>query len=194
VLWDLPNVCQREKMLNGFVFGPASSVRTPWYLKLDTDSAAVAHGDWLQMQWFVPSDDGKPPVFVTSPWSYTKPADAIERLDAWAESVPGLSEFPALNLHPQPGSQLLAHKRIISWCFFGLTQWTTVMASYCAGRLPTGSQDTFLWYCAARRGEFFRTVRMSKFGWKHIASTRRLRAACNAALTSVHPDTEGKST
>lgn len=182
VLWDLPNVDQREKMLSSLVYGAARHVKTAWYLKLDTDAVAVEPGPWLQPAWFEPALDGRLPVFITSPWRYTKPPDAIDRLDHWAESVPELRSYPPLEIHPKPGWSRVSHPRIISWCFFGNTAWTREIAAYCEERLPVPSQDTFLWYCAARRGDFFRRIRMASFGWRHIGCRGRLRAASATAL------------
>lgn len=181
-LWDQPHVEQREKMLSSLVFG-TRHVDTPWYLKLDTDAAAVAPGAWLDSRWFNPDAAGHSPVFVSSPWSYTKPADTIDRLDTWGAGRPELQSFPPLALHQNPGWSRVVHPRIISWVFFGATEWTGNMAAICDGRLPVPSQDTFLWYCAARRGDFFRTVRMTRYGWRHIGCRRRLQAACEAALS-----------
>lgn len=66
------DVTQREKMLSGLVFGAAQHVKTPWYLKLDTDTVALKPGDWLQDSWFGTNDAGQLPVFVSNPWGYTK--------------------------------------------------------------------------------------------------------------------------
>ena len=182
VLWHMASVSQRDKMLNGLVFKTAEMVKTEWYLKLDTDAAAVQKANWIQPLWFEPNDEGAKPVFVTNPWGYTKPPDAIEQLDRWGDTVPDLQAYPRLNLKPKPGADLVSHRRIISWCFFGSAAWTREVSSYCPDRLPVPSQDTFLWYCAARRGDFYRTVRMSRVGWRHVSSTRRLRWTCDEAL------------
>lgn len=181
-LWSMQGVAQRDKMLSGLVLATAKYVNTPWYLKLDTDTAAIASDEWLLPKWFEPDAKGRRPVFVTNPWGYTKPPDAIERLDRWGDTVPALQGTQRLNLRPQPGSGVLRHRRIISWCFFGNTTWTREMASYCPNGLPVASQDTFLWYCAVRRGDFFYAVRMANFGWRHISHRRRLQKTCRQVL------------
>ena len=182
--WNMPGVGQREKMLTGLVLGTAEHVRTPWYLKLDTDVAAVRPADWLQPGWFRPDDQGREPAFVASPWSYTKPADAIRRLDDWGDAQPALRSHARLDLKPEPGGSLIRHRRIISWCFFGRTDWTGEVALACRGRLPVPSQDTLLWYWARRRGDFYRAVNMACYGWRHIHRTRVLRSACSRALAA----------
>jgi len=193
--WVMPDASQREIMLSGLVFATASHVTTPWYLKLDTDCAAMAPARWLDDRWFAPDEDGRLPTFVTEPWGYTKPPDAIVRLDAWGDTVPELQRYPRLDLRPQPGASLLRHERIISWCFFGNTAWTRRVASYCQGRLPVPSQDTYLWYCAARQGDLFRTARMAQLGWRHLHRRDALRNACRKALwawTQGRPDSGPK--
>lgn len=189
--WTIAGVSQREKMLSSFVFAAAEHVHTPWYLKLDTDAVALQSCPWLQSEWFEADPQGRLPVFISSPWGYTKPPDAIQRLDDWADHVPDLSRFSRLNLVPQPGSNLLSHRRIISWCFFGNTAAVRLAASYCSGKLPVPSQDTFLWYCAARRGDYYRTVRMKKYGWSHVSRYRRLKEICGEATALV--DAAGES-
>lgn len=187
VMWDLPGAEQREKMLNALVLATAREVQTPWYLKLDTDTVALHPGDWAPDAWFAP-DEGRLPVFVSQPWAYTKPPDAIVRLDAWGDTVGGLREHARLDLVPWPGWSMVRHRRIISWCFFGHTAWTRRMAALCDGRLPVPSQDTFLWYCAARRGEFYRRVSMTSAGWRHLHQRRSLIAAADYALQTAERD------
>ncbi len=194
VLWHLDHAGQREKMLNGFVFAVAEHVATPWYLKLDTDAVALRSDDWIDSQWFLPDSQGRLPMFIASPWGYTKPSDAIQRLDEWGDGIKGLSEHPRLNLPVVPGSSLVAHPRIISWCFFGRTDSTRHAAALCGGRLPVPSQDTFLWYVAKRRGEFFRRFPMKRYGWEHASSRKRLEQLCEFALgkraVTAHQESE----
>jgi hypothetical protein len=182
VAWNQNGVSQREKMLTGLTLGPGRYVTTQWYLKLDTDVVATRPDCWIRPEWFAPDCTGRQPVFISSPWGYTKPADAIARLDQWAASVPELAAYPSLNLPARPGARLVAHRRIISWCFFGDTAWTRQMAAYCGGRLPVPSQDTYLWYCAARRGDCYRRINMKHSGWLHIQRRRALDQACQNAL------------
>ncbi|MCI0364505.1 MAG: hypothetical protein L0219_11510 [Phycisphaerales bacterium] len=182
ILWHLDLASQREKMLNGLVFAVAQHVSTPWYLKLDTDAVALRSDDWIDSQWFLPDSQGRLPAFIASPWGYTKPRDAIERLDAWGDGVEGLMDHPRLNLPAVPGNSLVTHPRIISWCFFGRTDSTRQATALCNGRLPVPSQDTFLWYVAKRRGEFFRRVPMKRYGWEHASSRKRLKQLCEFAM------------
>lgn len=182
LLWNLADAEQREKMLNGLVFAAARQITTPWYLKLDTDTIALRSAEWIDLSWFLPDDKGQFPSLISCPWGYTKPADAIERLDAWGDTHPQLASFPRLNLSPRPGAELVVHPRIIGWCFFGRTEATQGAAALCAERLPVPSQDTFLWYVAKRRGELIRRIPMKRYGWDHVSGCRRLRRLCDYAL------------
>ncbi|MBN8627381.1 MAG: hypothetical protein J0M17_18035 [Planctomycetes bacterium] len=174
LLWNLPGVSQREKMLSGLVFA-ARNIRTPWYLKLDVDVLAEPCPEWLKEEWFHADRDGRTPRFVASPWSYTKPASWIPALETWGDRVPYFSNYPALGIGQNNSTTRLQHRRIISYCFFGDTAWTVKMASLCGGeRLPVPSHDTFLWYCAARRRDHFRAVRMSAVGWRHLRPRKLL--------------------
>ena len=191
VLWGLSDVDQREKMLTGLVFAAAEHVRTPWYLKLDTDTVAVTPSQWIDSQWFEPDEQGRQPSFIASPWGYTKPPDAIDRLDAWAATVPELAAFPPLAITPLPAANSVPHARIISWCFFGNTASTRSAAALCKGRLPVPSQDTYLWYVAQCRGEFFRRVPMKQFGWEHVSNRRHLAKICAYAMRPAQPASGG---
>jgi hypothetical protein len=183
-LWEQEEVTQREKMLTALVLGAARHVQTKWYLKLDTDTAALRPQRWIFADWFSPDADGRTPEFIASPWGYTKPADAIVRLDAWGDKIAKLSQFPALKIDPGPNATLVSHRRIISWCFFGATDTLQEAAQCCGDRLPVPSQDTFLWYWSARRRAFFRRIAMKQFGWGHISRFRKLKAACDQACNS----------
>jgi hypothetical protein len=174
VPWDMPGISQREKMLTAFVKVPGQVVKTNWYVKIDIDVAATDDSPWFFDEWFNPDEHGRVPVYVSNPWGYTKPPDALDILDDWGDTIPQISKFPRLNIHREPGSNIVKSKRIASWIFFGLTKWTAQMASLCGDRLPIPSQDTFLYYCAARMG--YRTLRrkMRHHGWA-LLGRRELR-------------------
>lgn len=156
---------QRERMLTALVRA-AEWIETPWFLKADTDCLATSAGRWFEPWWL----SGDPaPAFIASPWGYSKPADAIQRLDDWGDCTTGIREFRRLALPYDPQARLVKHKRIISWLMFGRTEWARRMSALAPDRLPVPSQDGFLWYCAARRGDFYRTIRMSQFGWSHVS-------------------------
>ena len=164
--WSRPACSQREKMLASFVFLAPMVVQTPWYLKLDTDVVATRSAELLNvMRWRSPQDS---PVFVASPWGYTKPATAIQVLDDWGDTVPELKDKPRLNLpFDAHANKVKCPGRIISWCFFGQTQWCRQAALLCQGRWPVPSHDTFLWYVAARSGAPYLRIRMKDWGWSH---------------------------
>lgn len=160
---------QRTKMLTGWIRVPAREVHTPWYLKLDTDVVATKQGSWIEEAWFQPNSTGKLPVFISSKWSYSKPSNAMELLDAWADQIPDLCRFPRLNIPFIPGLNRVYHPRIISWLFFCQTSWAREMSTLIKERTrpPLASHDTFLFYCAKRRGDFFIRKRMTHYGWRH---------------------------
>lgn len=170
VPWELPNArSQREKMLTGFIHISAREVKTTWYLKIDTDVIATGPGQWIKEEWFEADDQGEVPVFIASPWGYSKPRYVMDLLDDWADHVPELAERPRLNLPYSSRSNKVRHARIISWLFFGLTQWTREMTALAGkdGRLPFPSQDSYLFFCAERLGRRYLRVKMSEHGWKH---------------------------
>ena len=168
VQWELPDCTQREKMLNGITFAVANHVQTPWFLKLDTDTVATEKKKWIDLEWFKQNAEGEWPVFVAHPWGYTKPPNAIDNLDSWAQQIPMLAKYPDLQLHPEPDRDKVVHPRITSWCYFGNSAWTKSVLQFCSGSLPVPSHDTFLWYCAERQKRYYKKVRMTKCGWKHL--------------------------
>ncbi|MDP1591750.1 MAG: class I SAM-dependent methyltransferase [Prosthecobacter sp.] len=176
VPWDLPHARnQREKMLTGFVHVPAREVRTPWYLKLDTDVIATGPGEWIKPEWFEPDEKGELPVFIAPAWGYSRPRYVMDVLDDWADGVRAFIGTPRLNLPYSSQATLVKHSRVISWLFFGRTDWTCEMAALCGsdGRMPVSSQDTFMSYCATRLGCGHVRIRMTNHGWKHQRPRRR---------------------
>jgi len=184
VRWDLSGVSQHEKMLSGLVFVTAREVQTPWYLRLDTKTVAAKSGPWLRAEWFGPDDHGRLPAFVAPPERYTRPADLLARLDEWGDGVQGLQECSRLDLPINLKRNRVRAPRVSSWCFLGNTAWTQEMAGRCPGRLPVPSDDTFLWYCARRRGDFYRAVDMRP-AWAPVPRRRRLAAACRQYLGAM---------
>lgn len=161
---------QREKMITGFVHIPAREVQTPWYLKLDTDAAATNKGVWMKDEWFQPDARGRLPVFVSSKWSYSKPRYVLNLLDDWADGVRELQRFPRLDIpYSSNDKNRIRHRRIISWIFFGRTDWTKKVVGWLGpdGRMPWASQDTFLFYCAKRSRQRMVRERMTGYGWLH---------------------------
>lgn len=178
---------QRERMLSAFVYAPAvAPIETPYWCKIDLDSIALRPSPWPLSEWF----EGNP-VWVASPWGYTKPADQMARLDAWANEVDALQHFPALNLPVAAGAKRCVHKRMCSWLSFYRTEWSHgaahIAAVSCgAYRIPVPSQDGYHWYVAARRGERGRHVSMKKFGWTNHCRLSRLKTAAAGILGKTH--------
>lgn len=177
---------QRYRMLSGFVHVPASYVDTRYFLKIDTDTVATGQDDWIDEQWF--END---PAVVAQGWGFTKPPDQMSRLDAWAyrnHHVLGFDSPPlSLDLKPEPGSDKLKHKRIISWCGFFSTEFTGRAADWAVrtcgqGQLPVPSQDGYLWYLATRLGLEVKRVDMKARGWEHWNTMFNIRQAAERAM------------
>ncbi len=162
--WNFRAPTQRAKMLSSFIILAPRVVGTPWILKLDTDLVAIGtNSGWCDDKLVVGN-----PVFVASPWGYTKPATAVKTLDDWGDGVPSLKQYSRLDLPVESGSSLVKTPgRIISWCFFGRTDWCDWASSLCGDNPPLYSHDTYLWYVAKRSKAFFATAKMKNFGWKH---------------------------
>lgn len=169
--WHMDGVDQREKMLTSLVKIPANEVTTKWYLKLDVDAIATKDGQWIKDEWFEPRN-GEFPVYVSHRWTFSKPADILFRLDNWGDTVNEIKQCKRLDIPFDPQSSRVASKRIISWCFFGNTEWTKFINGLCGERLPVPSQDTLLYYCATRLKKHTVATNMKNLGWDHL----RLRA------------------
>lgn len=165
VPWDMEGVSQREKMLTSLVKVP-TTVDTPWYLKLDADTIAVKPGKFILDEWFHPKHN-ELPAYIAHGWPYSKPSDVLKRLDDWADNTE-LNINKRLDIPFDPASERVYSKRITSWCYFGNTEWTAKMSRICGDRLPVPSQDTFMYYCAARTGAHTVRTNMKRFGWEHL--------------------------
>lgn len=151
----------RERVFTAFIQLAPWLVETPWFFKLDVDTVARRPDAGWCADGLVEND----PVFVASPWNYTKPADAVQRLDRWADTVPELAKFPALNLPFDPAAgRVITRGRVASYTYFGRTDWHRWLSTLCR-TLPLPSQDTLTWYVARRTGAFFRQHKMKRFGW-----------------------------
>ena len=178
---------QRTKMLSGFIHVAAKMVATPYWLKLDTDVTATGGPeDWVDPKWF---EDN--PAIVSQGWAYTKPPNQMMDLDAWVENNwEELAYFcgtKPLNMRPNPGSDVLRHKRIISWCAFfntDATQTCALMAEKVCGlgRIPVPSQDGYFYYVAKRMGWPIVMPNMKKLGWTQRLSNKAIQGAVAGAL------------
>lgn len=176
---------QRQKMLASFVFA-AKQIKTDFWLKIDCDTISKPVDDWINSEWF---DDT--PAIIASGWGYTKPPMQMVELDNWADEneIPGLSDRPRLDLYPKPGSDLVRHQRIISWCGFfntDFTRWCAKIAEdHCGyGQLPVPSQDGFMWWAATRSGWLVRRENL-KYAWIHRSTMKGIREAIEEVDSSV---------
>lgn len=182
VKWSDPDKIyntQREKMLTALTVLPGLYVKTPWYLKIDTDCTATNNDKWYDESWLK-----KDYVFITNPWGYTKPANSIELLDNWADDYFD-GTYKPLNLPYNPEDNKVKHKRIISWLFLCKTEWSYEVAHNFIQnedkpddpvifKLPSisdkeykVSQDTILWYMAAIQKDKYKLFNFKDKGWKH---------------------------
>lgn len=169
----------RERMVAAFVYG-TKWVQTDWYLKVDADLIATGNDNWIRPEWF----DGRPAI-IASPWPYTKPAQQLVDFAVWSDHRPQAFPLPMPTAHLKADGVRAYHRRVISYCQFGRTDWTFDMAELTEAeeRLPIPSQDGFLSLCAARSGAIVRYVQMKNYGWRHVGSSiNRLRAAAAEAM------------
>lgn len=177
---------QRYKMLAGFVHLPGMVVKTPYWLKVDTDVVATGVDDWTEEEWF----NGKYEC-ISHRWGYTKPPNQILLLDDWVErnrqTMSLLAHYEPLKLAPDPGSDIVKHARIISWCSIwgtAFTRWAAEQATKTCGpyKLPVPSQDGFLWYMATRMGMGIIRENMKDRGWHQWSTNRNVREKARESL------------
>lgn len=181
VPWLQPEAkSQRERMLTGLI-RCVKHVETPWYLKLDADTFANNKTGFYFDKWF-----RKNPVYIGSPWGYTKPGNALDIMNKWAE---GITELRGSNIvtgvvvDMGNGKTKVNHPRMASWVMFGNTEWTKWASDLCKDPcLPFPSQDTYLSYLQARLGKHWEPVKFRHYGWEHAKNFDHLKAACKATL------------
>jgi hypothetical protein len=187
---DPPYDSQRERMLSGHVFVPATWVRTAWYMKLDTDALARPHPKWIDPEWFKVSPSYRP-VYVAPRWGYTKGVGFLDRLEDWCDWVHGGLEAPTprLNIPHEPDQVRVGHARMCSWCSYYRTDFAKQVAKLCDSllpkfTLPVPSQDTTMWYVAARYRLTHRIENMKKLGWSNHSRIDELRRTAAEILTA----------
>jgi hypothetical protein len=155
-------------------------------LKLDPDATATGSAAWLNPDWFTQSADSRETSFIAPRWSYSKPGDILDRLDDWADHVPGLSEFPRLNRAADPDGGRVTHDAISSWMFLGNTAWMKEITKLVPKGLPCDSFDTFMAFCAARRQDRFVRYALKEYGWDHSFHKKTVAAK----LRNLQPGTK----
>lgn len=151
---------QREKMLSSFVRTAPKLAKQKYFIKVDTD-AFLTREFAINPKWL----EGDP-VYVSSPWSYSKPANVLETLDDWADKTE-LCIYPRLDIPYDPTWSRVIYPRIISYFYLGRTDWHQWLATLVGVKLPFPSQDTLAFYVAERTKAFYRKVRMNGLGWAH---------------------------
>lgn len=153
---------QRERMLASFVLRAPFISKSKYFCKVDTD-AFLTRDFAIKSEWM----DGS--VYVSSPWSYSKPANVLETLDNWADKTE-LCIYPRLNIEYDPTWSRVVYPRIISYFYLGLTDWHQWLATIVGLRLPFPSQDTLAFYVAERTKSKTKKVRFKGLGWNHCGS------------------------
>lgn len=184
---------QRDRMLSAFVHVPPLEVKTPWWLKVDCDAIALGNpAGWFDEKWFDEKCDGagekSKNIIVAPGWNYTKPATQPAELDAWGNSQPILSQYPALNIPYNPEARTISHKRFCSWVSFYNTNWSRWAAMLCDyPNIPVPSQDGFHWYVSERTGDAGRVlkVNMKSLGWTNIPKFRKLKEKVEALMKNI---------
>ena len=181
-----PKQSLRESTSPALVKLPAQHIETPWYLLLAPEALATGSEPWVFPEWFDEKVRGRLPALIGSPWGYTKPADAIARLDDWGDSVDELAECPRLDLPYDPQSARIRHPTVSSWCLFGNTAWTRRIARFTPDELPVPSYATYVHYCAERLGEVVIRPRLKDLCWEHTFRWRHsLARRSQEVLTST---------
>lgn len=192
--WNDP---QRAKMLSGFIHTVYHQVQTPYWLKLDVDAVATGPEPWIDKSWWIDSAYYEcRPAIIAPPWGYSKPADVMMKLDEWVmrnqdnPAMIGLTSNQPLGLVPKPGSSLVRHPRIISWCAFFHTGFTKLCARLAtatcgSGKMPVSSQDGFMWYIAERMKRPIVRARMT--GWKHCSKVTNIKKTLAELGCDVQP-------
>jgi len=164
---DVPGATQRHRMLSAFVYGAAEHVKTPYLLKLDTDTLCLPcppqsrwHQDWM--------DKRKNYCYVSGSWGYTRGIPMWRQLLEWAKTVPEFQGKPEVPGVIDEAKNAVRHQRIISFFFWAQTSFIKTVASLHPGPLmPIASQDTLCFYVATRLGLPRGACRIKKFGLFH---------------------------
>lgn len=171
---------QREAMLTGFCYQPID-IRTKYWVKIDTDAVCLERReDLIEKSWFDPE-----PVWIASPWGYTKAkggggsaTDWATSLEEWGDKwAPGTKRLGLAN--KVTGSKI-KHRRMASWLSIYNTHWTAEIAEHCRRhfqslRIPVPSQDTVHWYAAERRRDRYHRVNFKRRGWTNIPRFDKLK-------------------
>ncbi len=182
VAWPPDNVryeSQREKMLSGHVYIPGMYVETEWHAKIDTDVVAHRRDDWLPAEWFE-QENGVLPAYVAPRWHYTKGAGFLQRLEEWGDSQWQMLLHPRLNIEQKPDQLRVGHSRMCSWVSYYNTRFSQWVMDCCAKgcgdyKLPVPSQDSTVWYAAARMGMFHRIKNQKAVSWNNYSRFEELR-------------------
>lgn len=181
---------QRDKMLSGHVWVPATAVQTPLAMKIDTDVLALGPSDWIDERWFAADSSGRLPAWVAPRWGYSKGVNALGRLHAWTEIVPELAARPPLDIKFDPTHMRCPHERMCSWVSYYSVRFLNRLASWLwesdyRGTLPVPSQDGTVWYAAERAGEHRVVVSQKALRWTNCPKINDLIQKSREVLTAA---------
>ena len=132
--WRMPEYeSTRELMLSSFVLGIEEFVKTPYFVKMDSETFFTSKEN-------VFSETDFNYDLVSHKWGYTKPGWWIDKL----EGLP-------VN---QNDTAVFSHNRIISFCCLHKTDFVINVAKQYGKRLPIPSHDTLLWWHADKHGKW----------------------------------------
>lgn len=173
VHWDMEKYdSQRELMLSSFVLGTAIHVKTPYWVKIDSDAFFVNDID-------VFNEEHLKYDISASSWHYTKPGHWLSDLDNWASknSIPGenILKTPE-EIKEAIKSRRYGHKRIASFICLHKTSFTVEAAIAAGSRLPVPSHDTYMWYYAFRTNKKIDRFKVKKKGCLNNTNINKIRS------------------
>jgi len=157
-VWPKP----RDRMLTAFIRDTAGQIKTPYWLKIDTDARVSKNMKDKFAEW-IPHD------LFAHKWGYTKPGQWLVDLDNWADSkMDTVDRFkgsaPLFDDHKACSEQRrYGHRRIASFCCLHSTKFTEWAAEICDFKPPVPSHDTYLWYVAKRGGWIWGWTKMKQW-------------------------------
>jgi hypothetical protein len=166
--WDFPTDSQREKMLSAFVLGTARDVKTKYWVKVDADAFCIDNTPLLV-------DEMLDCEICGHKWGYTKPVDAIEKLDKWALGVDAFKGTKPLYDPKNVNGSRYGHSRIASYVQFHKSEFVRLAAKLAGERLPIPSHDTYLWYIAERLGMKWLRRNFKRYGFTNTPKAEKLK-------------------
>lgn len=174
---------QKDRMLSSLLLDAPRLVTTQQWIKIDTDTIAVAPGKPLHKYLGVES-------LAAPAWPYTIPVDGLDQLDAWWKTTGELTGTPPLG--PQGRKETERDRvhlsRVIGWLTVIDTAFSRRVAEL-VSRCPPPfiSHDTILWYCAQRWGIPAKPANFKRDGWDHVLGLRSIKRKVAEVMATAPP-------